>query len=101
LPNRLSEREHLEFARRKFQEGKDAGVIVRWPREWVQAGKRPHCILPLAVAESSSGKKRLILDARVVNLFVQYQRFHYEKLGQLLGNAQQGGFLTLKDLSAG
>jgi hypothetical protein len=67
----------------------------------VQVGKRPHCILPLAVAESSSGKKRLILDARVINLFVQYQRFHYEQLVEWLGNAQQGGFLTLKDLSAG
>jgi hypothetical protein len=64
-------------------------------------GKRPWCILPLAVVTSAAGKQRLILDARVVNAFLQYYRFQYEKITELLWDAVPGGFLTQKDSAAG
>jgi hypothetical protein len=68
-----------------------------------QAGGHGHawCVLPLAVAESASGKKRLILDARVVNAFLQYKKFTYERVTELLWDAVPGGFISLKDLKAG
>lgn len=74
FPKRLSDPADLEFARGEVRVGLRRGAMVRWP--WRRA--RPRVVLPLFVARSSSGKRRLILNARYVNLWCQYYPFAYE-----------------------
>ncbi len=58
-------------------------------------------ILPLDVAVSSGGKKRLILDARFLNWWLKYRPFSYQKLQHCLTYLRKGWFQAKADLKAG
>ena len=61
-------------------------------------GKTLH---PLSVSIQPSGKKRLILDLRHVNLYVFKRKFRYEDVSVALQIFSQGFFLFKFDLKSG
>jgi hypothetical protein len=95
--NRLQGDKAKAFARQAIQEAVSAGVVVRWPF----VHRRPWVVLPLAVAENSSGKQRLILDARYVNWFLQYLPFEYERLQDISAYEVDGMAMATDDQKAG
>ena len=72
-------------------------VVLRWPF----AGRRPWLVLPLAVAVDAYGKRRLILDARFLNWFLQYLPLTYEQLQQLVAGIEQGHYIVVDDQHSG
>ena len=58
----------------------------------------PDIMNPLSVSTHSSGKKRLILDLRHVNLYVYKQEFKYEDLKGALSIISRGYSLFKFDL---
>jgi hypothetical protein len=101
LGNRIAGAKDLDFARDTVAQGLRTGVMMEWPQRWADQGLRPRCILPLAVATAASGKRRLILDVRVVNAFLRYTRFAYEKLSELVAGRQPWDWVSARDLAAG
>lgn len=61
----------------------------------------PHVVNPLSVSVQSSGKKRLILDLRHVNLCVWKQKFKFEDWRALLDYVEKDYFLFSFDLKSG
>ena len=61
----------------------------------------PNIVNPLSVSIQSSGKKRLILDLRHVNLFVYKQKFKCEDLRVALSIISRGFSLFKFDLKSG
>jgi hypothetical protein len=96
LPNRV-EAEHLEFVRTEIQTNCKRGSAIVWPFP----ATRPWVLLSLSVATNSQGKRRLILDARPVNLWLQYLAFSYERVQDVADYAQPGDFMVTRDLRAG
>ena len=95
--NRLAEVWCIDFARQQVAKAVQAKVVVRWP--WPHC--RPWVVLPLSVAVDAYGKKRLILDARYVNAFLQYLGFKYEQLADLPCFTAAGDFIITDDLLSG
>lgn len=61
----------------------------------------PHVINPLTVSVQSNGKKRLILDLRLVNHFIRKQSVKYEDMRTALYFLREGGFMFKFDLKSG
>ena len=97
LGNRLAEASSEQFAWDEVQVARKRRVVLRWPF----AGTRPWLVLPLSVAVSASGKRRLIFNARYLTLFLAYLRFSYETLRDLVAALLSGGYISTKDLRAG
>jgi len=60
-----------------------------------------HVVNPLSVSVQSSGKKRLILDLRIVNKCIYKQKFKFEDHKKALEYFVQGGYATKFDLKSG
>ena len=85
--NRISVKQHIEFVVDTIQQLLQHGVIKPWQQT------TPMIVINgLGVAVDRRGKRRLVLDARYVNLWVAYEAFSYEKL------ADVKGYLQLKTL---
>ena len=95
--NRFGSDEEESFARSEIAENIARGSVLRWPF----AEHRPHVVLSLAIARNAEGKLRLILDARYVNLWLQYLPFSFETLTDLVQQGEQGAFMATWDLKAG
>ena len=63
--------------------------------------QQPHICSPLSVVESSSGKKRLVLNLRHVNKFLSKQKFKYEDLNTALLLFEKGDHMFTFDLKSG
>jgi hypothetical protein len=96
LPNRVDP-DHLDFVRGEIQTNCARGSAIVWPFP----GTRPWVLLSLSVATNSQGKQRLILDARPVNLWLQYLAFSYERVQDVADYAQPGDLIVTRDLRAG
>lgn len=95
--NRLPSEEDMQFARKEVAENVRRGSVWVWPFKHC----RPHVVLALAVARNAEGKLRLILDARYVNLWLEYLPFSFETLADLVGQGAQGSYMSTWDLRAG
>lgn len=101
LGNRLPDERSRSFAREQTEKSRRLGVVARWPEEWRRKGLRPYLLLPLAVAEDAYGKRRLIFDARYLNLFLAYLAFCYDLLMRLLARTRRGDSIVTDDLLSG
>lgn len=62
---------------------------------------KPHVCSPLIVVESSSGKKRLVINLRYLNMFLWKVKFKYEDMRTALMYFEKGDFLCTFDLKSG
>ena len=94
--NRISVGMHEEFVDGAIQDLLKTGAI----RPWVE--QSPITVISgLGVAVERTGKKRLILDARYINLFDKYEGFSYESLSDVPQYLRPEDFIMLTDLKAG
>ena len=94
--NRVSVRLHADFVAAEIQQLLRKGVIKPWQ------GTTPITVISgLGVAVDRLSKKRLILDARYVNLWVAYEAFSYEKLADVPGYLQPEDYIILTDMKSG
>ena len=94
--NRVSVKQHVDFVAAETQQLLQHGVIKPWQQ------KTPITVINgLGVAVDRLGKKRLILDARYVNLWVAYEAFSYEKLADVPSYLQPEDFIILTDMKSG
>ena len=63
--------------------------------------ERPVVCSPLLVVSGSSGKKRLVINLRYVNLFLQKIKFKYEDMRTALMLLDKGDFICTFDLKSG
>ena len=66
-----------------------------------EVDEQPWVCSPLSVVESSTGKKRLVLNLRHVNKFLQKQRFKYEDLRIAILLFERGDYMFTFDLKSG
>ena len=94
--NRVSVSMHAKFVDESIQELLKTGAIRPWDR------KEPITVINgLGVAVDRGGKKRLILDARYINLFDEYHSFSYESLADVPQYLKPDDFIMLTDLKSG
>jgi hypothetical protein len=94
--NRISVEHHQEFVREEIQALVATGAVQAWK------GPEPiRVINGLGVVVNRKGKKRLILDARYINLFDQYEKFKYERLSDVPTYLQQTDVIALSDFKSG
>ena len=67
----------------------------------VKVSDMPHICSPLSVVESSSGKKRLVLNLRHLNRFLWKQKFKYEDLRVAMSLFEKGDYMFSFDLKSG
>jgi len=94
--NRISVGMHEEFVDGAIQDLLKTGAIRPWTEQ-----KDITVISGLGVAVERTGKKRLILDARYINLFDKYEGFSYESLSDVPQYLQPEDLIMLTDLKAG
>ena len=61
----------------------------------------PHVCSPLMVVESSSGKKRLIIDLKYLNLYLWKDKFKYKDIRTALTYCEKNNFMVTFDLKLG
>ena len=61
----------------------------------------PHICSPLSVVESSSGKKRLVINLRHLNRLLWTQKFKYEDLRVAMLLLERGDYMFSFDLKSG
>ena len=61
----------------------------------------PHVCSPLMVVESSSGKKRLVIDLKYLNLYLWKDKFKYEDIRTALTYCEKNDFMVTFDLKSG
>ena len=66
-----------------------------------EVNEQPWVCSPLSVVESSTGKKRLVLDLRHVNMYLHKQRFKYEDLRIAMLLLEKGDYMFTFDLKSG
>ena len=94
--NRVSLGMHEEFVDSTMHELLATGAICPW------TGPEPPTVISgMGVAVDRKGKKRLILDARYINLFDRYEGFSYESLSDVPQYLQPEDYIMLTDLKAG
>ena len=99
FPNKASLEQHADFVRAEACSLRQAGAL-RTPQELGMA--EPPCLVHgLAVHQNRKGKLRLIVDARYLNLFLQYVSFKYETLQQAVSLLQHRHFLYTTDFKSG
>ena len=87
---------HEEFVMEAIEELLEGDMICE-----VGCREDLHVVNPLSVSVQSSGKKRLILDLRIVNKCVLKQKFKFEDHKKALEYFVQGGYATKFDLKSG
>ena len=63
--------------------------------------QKPHVVNPLSVSVQKSGKKRLILDLRHVNQFLEKEKVKFEDWKVALNYFQKGSYMISFDLKSG
>ena len=97
LPNRFASEQDEQAFHEAHVEMLRIGAVAKWPFE----GTRPRLILPCS-GVWQRGKFRAIYDARYLNLFLRYIRFHYEMLMDLIALLRRGdSVVSTKDLKKG
>ena len=92
--NNKSAFNHIEFVTKAIKELYKLDII--------EATKVPPKVVnPLTVSVQSSGKKRLILDLRLVNEYVEKLPVKYEDMRTALMFLQKGGYVYKFDLKSG
>ena len=66
-----------------------------------QVAVRPHVCSPLMVVESSSGKKRLVINLKYLNMYLWKDKFKYEDMRTALLYLEKDDFLCTFDLKSG
>ena len=61
----------------------------------------PHVCSPLLVVESSSGKKRLVINLKYLNLYLWKDKFKYEGIQTALDYFQEGDYMFTFDFKSG
>lgn len=95
--NRFASSEDEEFAAAEVRANVDRGSVLRWPFQ----GWRPWVVLSLTVARNAVGKRRLVLDARYINLWLRYVPFKFETVFDVVRRGTEGAFMSTWDLKAG
>ena len=67
----------------------------------ITAEQQPVICNPLSVVESTSGKKRLVLDLRYVNEFLWKDKFEYEDIQTAIQMIEKGDYAIIFDLQSG
>ena len=92
--NHASARQESQFVGSALHELTRAGCIVT-------AERQPVICSPLSVVESTSGKKRLVLDLRYVNKFLWKDKFKYEDIKTAIQMIEKGDYAIIFDLKPG
>ena len=92
--NHQSAAENSSFVQDSVLELLATGCVVESPDS-------PHICSPLSVVESSSGKKRLVVNLRHLNRFLWKQKFKYEDLRVAMLLLEKNDFLFSFDLKSG
>ena len=96
FPNRVSVVEHQDFVGKTISNMLAQGSIAEWTMPY------PITVVNgMGVVVNRVGKKRLIVDARYINLFDRYQSFSYEKLMDVTRFVQPADFFILTDFKNG
>lgn len=93
LSNNKSSRENPTFVKSEIAKLLQLGCISEVP-------VAPYVVNPLTVAYNRSGKPRLVLDCRHINLYLHKFRFKYEDARVARDLFQQGDFLFTFDLKS-
>jgi len=91
--NNKSALAEAEFVKEAIQDLLDRSLIAK-------CLEPPYVVNPLTVSVQSSGKKRLILDLRVVNKHIWKQSVKYEDLKIALSYLQRGFYMFKFDLTS-
>ena len=92
--NNLSALRHEDFVSESIDELMIAGCVKK-------VDFLPSVVNPLSVSVQNSGKKRLILDLRKVNLFLAKYKFRMENLRNVREVLQMNDFMLTFDLKSG
>ena len=92
--NNKSALDNSEFVDQAVSELVDSGCVHKVPCI-------PYVVNPLSVATNKSGKKRLILDLRVLNKFVKKQKFKFEDWKLAIQFCKEDSYLYKFDLRSG
>ena len=92
--NQKSAHENNMFVTETTQDLLDTGCIRKMH-------ERPIVCSPLLVVVNNSGKKRLVINLRYVNLFLWKEKFKYEDMRTALMLLESGDFLSTFDLKSG
>lgn len=95
FPNRVSAEQHAGFVQDAIDDMVRTGAVEAVSQRDVQV------VSGLGVVANAAGKKRLILDARYINLYDKYASFSYEQLSDIPQYAQPGDYLSLTDFKSG
>lgn len=93
LGNNFSALNNKEFVDIAIKELESKNLIVR-------CDTKPLVVNPLSVSVQSSGKKRLILDLRVINSHILKQSIKYDDLRTALTFIQKSGWMIKFDIHA-
>ena len=94
ISNNKSAFVHSNFVKEAINELLLSGRVL-------EVSQLPHVINPLSVSVQRSGKKRLILDLRHVNQYLEKQAIKYEDWKVGLSYFQKGAFMISFDLKSG
>jgi hypothetical protein len=94
INNNKSARDNIEFVTSEIEKLVDTGILLK-------SDIIPTIVNPLTVAENAAGKKRLVLDLRVVNPCIHVQKFRFEDLRVASNYFSRGCFFCSFDLKAG
>lgn len=94
IPNhKIADQRHELFLENEITKLLQQGVIS-------VATEEPHVVMPLLVAENSEGKQRLILDARLLNCFLDPESFKLPSVSSILEELSAGDLLLKIDFKA-
>ena len=93
LKNNRSSLNHADFVDTAISELLSSGCV--------KETREPYVVNPLTVSVNVSGKKRLVLDLRHVNLYVEKQKVKFEGIKEALSYAKRGLFMIKFDLKSG
>ncbi len=94
LKNNLSARKEKDFVELSILEFLKNDIIMI-------LNEKPKYVNPLSVAIQSNGKKRFILDASFLNLFIPRQHFKLEDWSTAIEYAERDGYAWTFDLKKG
>ena len=94
LKNNKSAIDNMDFVKEAVSELLASGRII-------EATEKPYVINPLTVAINDSGKRRLVLDLRHINIHLWKNKSTYEGTETLLNYLEQDCFLTSLDMKSG
>ena len=91
--------EHQKFLLEEERKLRETHSIFPW--QGLGMSGPPTLIHGLGVVVNRKGKKRLIVDARYLNLFLRYLALKYESLADAIAQLQQGDYMWLTDFNSG